>query len=103
MFQQKLQERPPGLKTQYVSAGNVYDQYHTKTLEDYAADINTDVGYHWGIPINEIKPSFNIYAVERDIEKTINGIDQVIEQGWEKIKVSVDSAAVDTVAPPKCR
>ena len=31
----------------------------------------------------------------------INGIDQLIEKGWEKIKVSVDSAAVDTVAPPQ--
>ncbi len=54
-----------------------------------------------GINLNEVKPSFDINGVSRDIELTINGIDQVIERGWENIKLSVDSAAVDTVAPPQ--
>ena len=30
----------------------------------------------------------------------MNNIDQVISKEWEKIKVSVDSAAVNAVAPP---
>ena len=65
---QQLQEKPPGLKS--------YEAVNSDIIEP---------GYHWGIPMNEIKSSFNIYAIERDIEKTINGIDQVIEQGWEKV------------------
>ena len=63
-------------------------------------DINKGEQYHWGININEIIPTYDISVVSRDIELAINGIDQVIESGWGKIKVSVDSATVDTVAPP---
>ena len=31
---------------------------------------------------------------------SINNINQIIESGWEKIKVSVESTVVDTVARP---
>ena len=57
------------------------------------------LSYHCGLDWNEIK-TYDINAISKDIERSINGIDQTIAKGWEKIKVSVDSAAVDTVAPP---
>ena len=73
---------PPSMEPGYVRAGNEAAQYHC--------------GLDW----DEIKYG-DIDVISKDIEMAINGIDQVIESGWEKIKVSVDSAAVDTVAPPQ--
>ena len=60
---------------------------------------NEAAQHHCGLDWDEIK-TWDIDVISKDIELAINGIDQVIESGWEKIKVSVDSAAVDTVAPP---
>ena len=58
--------------------------------------------FHWGIPKEEITDN-EINAIYKDIELSINNVNQVINKEWEKIKVSVDSAAVDTVAPPTYR
>ena len=53
-----------------------------------ARDPNVEEQYHWGINRDEIKPSLDINGVSRDIEMAINGIDQLIEKGWEKINIA---------------
>ena len=62
-------------------------------------DTRTRKLFHWGVPEQEITDN-QINAIYNDIELSINNVNQVISKEWEKIKVSVGSAVVDTVAPP---
>ena len=72
-------------KAKQMAKANLND-HHNRTLDELYGVSLVDDKFHWGINSDEIKPSFNINAITKDIELAINGVDQVIEQGWEEKK-----------------
>ena len=84
------QFNPPGLPQEFRRQGSPHQIVARNLPRPMGArdPTNEEEQYHWGLSRKEINPSMDVNGVSRDIEMAINGIDQLIEKGWEKINIA---------------